>query len=129
MTPSQLLALAREHGVVLTAPSHLNSTSTDKLASFATALAAVPGNGRAVVEAYAIPAQQRRSQIRVERARRAAGGDLWKVMRDGECLSKLGEWEWEPMPSSRDDEFLSRCRFEGVESAIQAALAAQEGTQ
>jgi hypothetical protein len=26
-------------------------------------------------------------------------------------LNKLGEWEFEPLPSSRDDDFLSRCRY------------------
>jgi hypothetical protein len=126
MTPSQLLALAREHGILLSASSQLGSTSTEKLASFAAVLASVPGNGRVAVEAYAIPAQRGRSPIRIERARRATGGDLWKVMRDGDCLTRMGEWEWEPMPSSRDDEFISRCRFDDVESAVQAALAVQE---
>jgi hypothetical protein len=126
MTLSQLLALAREHGVVLTAPSHLESTSTDKLVSFAAALAGVPGNRRVVVDAYAIPMERGRSLMRIERARQASGRDLWKVVRDGECLSRQGEWEWEPMPSGRDEQFLSRCRFEDAQGAIEAALVAQE---
>jgi hypothetical protein len=48
------------------------------------------------------------------------------VRLNGNVLNKAGDWEWEPMPSSRDDEFLSRCRFETAEQAIAAARAAIE---
>jgi len=35
----------------------------------------------------------------------------WAVRKLGACLNHDGEWEYEPMPSSRDDAFLHRCRF------------------
>jgi hypothetical protein len=34
-------------------------------------------------------------------------------------MNKDGDWEWEPMPSSRDDEFLSRCRFQSMQEAME----------
>lgn len=39
---------------------------------------------------------------------------------EGSCLNKDGEWEHEPLPSNRDDDFLSRCRFHCFESAADA---------
>lgn len=55
-------------------------------------------------------------------------GDTYAV-RDGRsgCLNKKGEWEYEPMPSSRDDAFYARCRFPSFEAAIQALKQEQGG--
>src|SRR5436190_3642713 len=39
----------------------------------------------------------------------------------GQCLNSYGEWESEPMPSSRDDVFYERCRFRSLGAAIIAA--------
>ncbi len=61
----------------------------------------------------------------VERVRQLGGIEKWAVRNAGNCLNKSGEWEWEPMPSSRDDEFLARCRFDSLNEAIDAALAAK----
>lgn len=36
------------------------------------------------------------------------------------CLNKEGEWEYEPQPSSRDDDFYARCRWATKEDAYQA---------
>lgn len=47
----------------------------------------------------------------IEKAIQRDGSELWKVSRGGAVLNKLGEWEYEPSPSSRDDEFLKRCRY------------------
>lgn len=66
--------------------------------------------------------------VRVEAAQQMYGPDLWAVRRHGNCLNKQGEWEWEPMPSSRDDEFMARCRFASAQEAIDAAMAAQPST-
>ena len=41
----------------------------------------------------------------------------WAVREGGCVLSKSGEWETEPIPSSRDDEFLARARFSSAENA------------
>jgi hypothetical protein len=59
-------------------------------------------------------------EVRIEAAKQIDGRTLWKV-RDGfsNVLGKTGEWEWEPMPSSRDDEFLSRCRFDTARQALE----------
>ena len=49
-------------------------------------------------------------------------GEKWAVRKGGNCLTKTGEWEWEPMPSSRTDDFYERCRFESLEKALQTYL-------
>lgn len=38
-------------------------------------------------------------------------GKGWAVCWMGDVLTKDGTWEWEPRPSSRDDDFFRRCRF------------------
>lgn len=46
------------------------------------------------------------------------GVKRWAI-RDGRyCLNKDGEWEFEPMPSSRDDAFYKRCRWNTAEKAL-----------
>ncbi|MES1979596.1 MAG: Lar family restriction alleviation protein [Pseudomonadota bacterium] len=78
----------------------------------------------AQISAYSIPVSSKRfdNEITVQRARQIEGPPLWAVRLNGECLNKSGEWEWEPMPSSRDDEFLARCRFATHTEAIDAAI-------
>ncbi len=61
--------------------------------------------------------------ITVQRSQQIDGPDKWAVRRGGDCLNKAGAWEWEPMPSSRDDEFLAHCRFDSHIEAIAAAMA------
>ena len=60
--------------------------------------------------------------IKIERVQQIDVPDLWAVRRHGDVLNRSGEWEWEPMPSSRDDEFLVRCRFSTHTEAIAAAM-------
>jgi hypothetical protein len=36
------------------------------------------------------------------------------------CLTIHGEWEYEPLPSSRDDAFYARCRFATLDAAVKA---------
>lgn len=67
-------------------------------------------------DAERVPPLQVRSykvdrEINIERCGQIEGPDKWAVRKPGACLNKRGEWEWEPLPSSRDDEFLERCRF------------------
>lgn len=38
-------------------------------------------------------------------------GDRWAVTNIGRCLNTNGEWDHEPSPSNRDDEFLRTHRF------------------
>lgn len=71
----------------------------------------------AEVTAYALP-----SGISVERSMQRDGSYLWAV-RDGfkKCLSKNGEWDYEPFPSSRTDEWLAAHRFTSASEAIDHA--------
>jgi len=62
----------------------------------------------------------------VDRVRQRDGGDLWAVRSGSMCLSTQGEWDWEPMPSSRTDEWLGAHRFQNSDEAIRAAIAAKE---
>lgn len=64
---------------------------------------------------------------RVERVMQIEGPDKWAVRLHGRCLNTAGQWEWEPMPSSRDDDFLGRCRFDTAHAAIDQARLAQKG--
>lgn len=44
----------------------------------------------------------------------------------GNVLNHDGGWEWEPQPSSRDEDFLKRCRFDSFEQAVEAFNTAKE---
>lgn len=47
------------------------------------------------------------------------GRTLWKIQtRDGWVINNKGEVECEPLPSSRDDEFLARTRFDSVDACL-----------
>ena len=50
----------------------------------------------------------------------------WAVTNGFEVLNKNGQWEWEPQPSSRTDDFKKRTRFSSPEEAFQAFVAAWE---
>lgn len=51
------------------------------------------------------------------------GGDLWAVCRFRECLGTDGEWDYEPSPSNRTDEWKNNHRFD-LASALALAQAA-----
>lgn len=55
----------------------------------------------------------------------ASGHGRWAVRVLGRCLSKSGEWEYEPSPSNREDDWLDTVRWDNAEDAIAAALAAE----
>lgn len=46
-------------------------------------------------------------------------GERWAVRWCGLCLTKTGEWIYEPMPSSRDAAFYTRCRFDTLKQAVE----------
>ena len=48
------------------------------------------------------------------------GHDLWAVLKRSRCLSKSGEWEHEPQPSSREDDWLAEHRFD-LDTAMELA--------
>ena len=49
-------------------------------------------------------------------------GEKWCVREFVDCLNKDGKWEYEPMPSSRDDEFYASCRFDSFKEAYEFVL-------
>lgn len=71
--------------------------------------------------AYGLP-----GGARIERAAQLDGRVLWAVRWMENCLDQEGSWEWEPSPSSRDEAFLARCRFESPEQAYQAWAASEQ---
>lgn len=82
------------------------------------------------VDSYVFPRTPLQANgVWVKRARQLAGPDLWKVTNGlDDCLNVHGQWEFEPSPSSRDEEFLARCRFPTAEAAIRAAISESEGS-
>ncbi|PLC06351.1 hypothetical protein CY658_04780 [Variovorax sp. RO1] len=79
------------------------------------------------IVSYALPTDPHDlNEVRIERARQIEGPALWAVRRSGDVLNKQGEWEWEPRPSLRDDDFLARARFATADEAIAAAIRARD---
>jgi len=60
-------------------------------------------------------------RVTVNRMGQIDGSIKWKVSSGSRCLNCVGEWEYEPMPSSRDDAFLARCRFDTLDKAVRLA--------
>ena len=56
----------------------------------------------------------------IEQVRQRDGTKLYAVRQAGFCLDKEGDWVYEPMPSSRTDEFLESCRYNSWVDAAQA---------
>jgi hypothetical protein len=54
------------------------------------------------------------------------GEDTWAVRTRSWCLNRDGEWEHEPIPSSRTAEFFARCRFSLGEALALAEQHARE---
>ena len=59
--------------------------------------------------------------VTLERCDRPNLPPWWAVRQRGFCLAKSGQWEYEPMPSHRDDAFYARCRWTDFAEALQAA--------
>lgn len=60
--------------------------------------------------------------VTVERRIQEDGSVLWGVYRsDRCCLTKDGIWEYERLPSNREDDFYTRCRWETLGLALAAA--------
>jgi len=59
-------------------------------------------------------------------------GRRWAIVQRGYVLNKSGQWEYEPIPSSRTEEWLETVRWSSADEAFQAweefvaALAAAE---
>lgn len=57
-------------------------------------------------------------EVRLECVKQIDGSDLWAIREKGCCLNKQGEWEIEPIPSSRTNAFYKRCRWNSAEAAL-----------
>lgn len=57
-------------------------------------------------------------EVRLECVKQIDGSDLWAIREKGFCLNKQGEWEIEPIPSSRTSAFYKRCRWKSAEAAL-----------
>ena len=55
--------------------------------------------------------------ITIETCRQRDGRVLYAIRQCGACFNREEEWEHEPIPSSRDDQFIKRCRFPTWEAA------------
>ncbi|MGJ7497508.1 hypothetical protein ACSFA8_20870 [Variovorax sp. RT4R15] len=103
-------------------------TDAPMLREAAAALGGAPAGdvSDAVISGYSLLVSEKRfaDEILIQRARQIDGPALWAVRLNGDCLNRNGLWEWEPMPSGRDDEYLARCRFDSATDAIAAARAA-----
>lgn len=49
--------------------------------------------------------------------------DRWAVLRHGRCLGRDGKWEYEPIPSNRENDWLAEHRF-GYDEALALAVEA-----
>ncbi len=78
-----------------------------------------PDDASVVVESYSL---ENDPDVIIRRVRQRDGAHLWAIRSGACCLNKSGEWEDEPIPSSRDDAFISRCRFDTAAVAIDATM-------
>lgn len=62
-------------------------------------------------------ANDRDFPITIDRCRQADDSFKYAIRKTSSCMNKKGEWEYEPIPSSRDEDFYARCRFESLEEA------------
>lgn len=61
--------------------------------------------------------------FRIEQRRQIHGGPLWVVSDGSSVLNREGEWVYEPLPSSRTDDFIQATRFTLDEARAQAEAA------
>lgn len=71
------------------------------------------------------PGEHEGHPIYVEECQQRDNSVLYAIRQRGFCLNKQGDWEYEPIPSSRDDAFIARCRWADLEDAISAARACE----
>lgn len=76
-------------------------------------------DGCATLKGCAVLAYDAGQGVAIEATEQADGTKKWAVRSRGEVLGRSGEWEWEPMPSSRDAAFLERCRYATPQEALE----------
>lgn len=55
--------------------------------------------------------------VTVARRLGRGGKELWCIFRWDRVFNKDNEWEYEPLPSARDEEFIARTRWNSAEDA------------
>jgi len=65
----------------------------------------------------------------IDRMPQREGPDLYAVHWRSSDLSKTGDWDWRPIPSSRTDEWLAEHRFATFDEAVAAYRAAAQKEQ
>ena len=64
--------------------------------------------------------EERRTGARIERTSKVDATPSYAIRLHGNCLSRDGQWGFEPQPSSRDDEFLANHRWNDFAEAEKA---------
>mgnify|MGYP001192268883 CR=1 FL=1 len=59
------------------------------------------------------------NDVFIEMRKQRDKSEKWVITRHGSVLAKDCEWEFEPSPSSRDDAFIERTRFNTFDEAVQ----------
>ena len=71
------------------------------------------------VLAYELDSWENVIDVRLESVGQLDGSEKWAIREEGCCLNKQGEWEFEPLPSSRTDDFYDRCRWDTADAALE----------
>ena len=57
--------------------------------------------------------------VYIEERRQRDGAQLWVIANQWrDVFNRDGEWEWEPQPSSREDDFIARTRYASPTEAL-----------
>ena len=68
--------------------------------------------------------------VRIEAAKQRDGGVLWAIREaSSTVLASDGLWEFEPQPSSRDADFLARCRYASPREALDVLAKARSAQE
>jgi hypothetical protein len=74
--------------------------------------------GLKVLSVELVPDGRGGALVTLERAPQRDGPDRWAIRRGGNALGRDGEFEYEPLPSSRTEKFYRKYRFATVEEAL-----------
>jgi hypothetical protein len=67
---------------------------------------------------YLVPATSRIALIEIIKQHQRDLSTKWAIVDSGYTLNKLGEWEFQSMPSSRTSEYLERNRYDSYADAV-----------
>lgn len=70
-----------------------------------------------------------RRDVTAERRRQLNGTSRWVIKERSLVLNRDGDWEYEPIPSSRDEEYKARTGWSTLNAAIMAFWRAEKASQ